>query len=71
MKRDINPPTDDIPRIADMAELCRPRASVAIGGGEAGAAYLAGSVLEDDVARGYCTKEIVKPVARAVALAFG
>src|SRR5580693_7280202 len=67
----VHPPTDDIPSFADVAKFSGSGACIAVGGGEAGTAYLAIGVGKNDIARRHFPEKIIKTVACSVALAFG
>ena len=60
---DTNPPTHNIPRIPYVAKFGWTWASVAVGGREAGAADLAGSIGENEIARGHHTEKIIEAIS--------
>jgi hypothetical protein len=67
----VHPPTDNIPRLADMAEFGWARTSVAIRSNKPGPADLASGVGKNHVTRTDNAKEIIKAITRAILLTLG
>ena len=67
----VDSPADDVPGLANMAEFCGARAGVAKGYGKPCALNKGIRERENDVARLDLAKEVVKSIARPIALPFG
>ena len=71
MELNINTPSNNVPGFADVAELGRARARVAIGNGKPSASEAGGRIGEDHVARNDFAEKIVVAVAGTVSIALG